>query len=100
MFAVTGASGHLGRLVLDALIAEVPASQVVALARDPAKLSDCSKAGVVVRLFNYNEEEMLRPALAGVERLLFISGSEHGQREIQHRHVVEAARNAGVGFIA
>jgi hypothetical protein len=50
MFAVTGASGHLGRLVLGALIAEVPASQVVALARDPAKLSDCLKAGVVVRL--------------------------------------------------
>ena len=70
MLAVPGASDHLGRLVLDALVAEVPASQVVALARDPAKLSDCSKAGVVVRLFNYHEEETLRPALAGVERLL------------------------------
>lgn len=100
MFAVTGASGELGRLVLDALVKKVPTAQIVALARDPAKLSSYSDAGVTVRRFDYNDEESLQPALAGVERLLFISGSEHGQREVQHRRVVKAARDAGVGFIA
>jgi len=98
MFAVTGASGHFGRLVLDALIAEVPASQVVALARDPAKVSDCSKAGVVVRLLNYNEEETLRPALAGVERLLFISGSEHGSSHVDGRHRLSLGDNGNGRF--
>ena len=100
MFAVTGASGQLGRLVLDALMAEVEPSRIVALVRDPAKLSDYAKAGVTVRRFDYNEEESLRPALAGVERLLLVSGNEHGKREAQHRRVIDAARDAGVRFIA
>ena len=68
------------------------------LARDPAKLSDCSKAGVVVRLFNYNEEETLRPALAGVERLLFISGSEHGSSHVDGRHRLSLGDNGNGRF--
>lgn len=100
MFAVTGASGQLGRLVLADLLETVEPSQIVALVRDPAKLADLADRGVVVRRFDYNEAASLAPALAGVDRLLLISGNELGQREAQHRAVFDAARASGVGFIA
>ena len=100
MYAVTGASGQLGRLVVENLITRIEPSRIVALVRDPAKLSDLADRGVVVRAFDYNAPETLTPALEGVERLLLISSSEVGQRELQHRAVINAAKAAGVGFIA
>src|SRR3546814_5274761 len=95
MYAVTGATGQLGRLVLEALLVSVAPDQIVALVRDPAKLADLAQRGVVVRAFDYARAETLTPALAGVERLLLISSSEVGQREAQHRAVIEAAKAAG-----
>lgn len=100
MYAVTGASGQLGRLVIADLLTRVDASQVVALVRDPAKVADLAAQGVVVRMFDYGHADTLAPALAGVDRLLLISSSEVGQREAQHRAVIDAAKAAGVGFIA
>ncbi len=100
MYAITGASGHLGRLALNALLETVAPAQVVALARDPAKLADLAARGVQVRRFDYEAPETLAPALAGVERLLLISSSEVGKRAPQHRAVIDAAKAAGVGFIA
>src|SRR3546814_6037724 len=89
MYAVTGATGQLGRLVLEALLVSVAPDQIVALVRDPAKLADLAQRGVVVRAFDYARAETLTPALAGVERLLLISSSEVGQREAQHRRSEE-----------
>lgn len=100
MFAVTGASGQLGRLVLEALIEKIDAKRIVALARDPAKLADMTEVGVVVRRFDYNDTISLASALGGVDRLLVISGNELGRREAQHRDVIDAAKAAGVGFVA
>lgn len=100
MYAVTGASGQLGRLVIDDLLGRVPADQIVALVRDPAKLADLASRGVVVRAFDYDAPDTLEPALAGVERLLLISSNEVGRREAQHRAVIDAAKTAGVGYIA
>lgn len=100
MYAVTGASGQLGRLVLADLLGRVEPGQIVALVRDPAKLSDLAALGVSVRAFDYAQPETLAPALAGVERLLLISSSEVGQREAQHRAVIDAAKTASVGFLA
>lgn len=99
MYAVTGASGQLGRLILDALLATVEPGKVVALARDPAKLADLVARGVIVRAFDYAKPETLTPALDGVERLLLISSNEVGERETQHRAVIDAAKTAGVGFL-
>lgn len=97
MYAVTGASGQLGRLVLDTLLGE--GATVAALARDPAKLADLGDRSVSVRRFDYDAPDP--SALDGVERLLLISSSEHGSvREAQHRAVIDAAKAAGVGFIA
>lgn len=100
MYAVTGASGQLGQLVLHALIAKVDPGTIVALVRDPAKLAAFAAQGVVVRRFDYDAPETLAPALEGVDRLLLISGNEIGKRVPQHQAVIEAAKAAGVGFIA
>ncbi len=100
MFGVTGASGQLGRLVLDTLLEAIDARQIVALVRDPAKMSDYANRGVVVRRFDYGDPASLASALDGVDRLLLISGNELGQRVAQHRAVIEAAKAAGIGFLA
>lgn len=100
MYAVTGATGHLGRLVLDALLNKVSPNEIVALARDPSKSVPGTDRGVQVRAFDYNKPETLAAALTGVDRLLLISSSEVGQRDAQHRAVIDAAKAAGVKFIA
>jgi NAD(P)H dehydrogenase (quinone) len=99
--AVTGATGHLGRLVIDSLIArDVPAASIVAVVRDPEKAQDLAASGIQVRKADYADPESLRAAFAGVSKLLLISGSEVGQRLPQHRNAIDAAAAAGVGFVA
>ena len=100
MIAVTAASGKLGALVLEGLLKVVPASEVVAIARSPEKLAGLQERGVKVRRGDYSEFTTLGPSLAGVKRLLLISGMGLGQRIVQHRAVIEAAEAAGVELIA
>jgi NAD(P)H dehydrogenase (quinone) len=98
---VTGATGHLGRLAVEALVERgVPAADVVATGRRTETLTDLAERGVVVRTADYDDEASLEEALAGADRLLLVSGSEVGQRVRQHGNAVAAARAAGVGFIA
>lgn len=99
-YAVTGASGQLGKLVLDALLAKVNPSDVVALVRDPAKLANYSAQGVDVRHADYDQPDTLLAALKGVDRLLLISGNALGERPRQHQAVIDAAKAAGVGYMA
>ena len=94
--AITGATGQLGRLVITSLRGKLPASDIVALARTPAKAADL---GVTVRAADYARPETLEPALAGIDTLLLISSSEVGQRAAQHANVIAAARKAGVQHI-
>jgi len=100
MIAITGATGQLGQLVIAALLKSVPASQIVAVVRNPAKADALAQQGIVVRQGDYGDEAALTRALDGVEKLLLISSSEVGQRAVQHRNVINAAKAAGVGFIA
>lgn len=100
MIAISGASGHLGRLVIADLLKTVAAEQLVAIVRDPAKIADLAQKGVQVRRAEYGDAAALQAALTGVEKLLLISSSEVGQRAPQHRNVIEAAKAAGVTFIA
>jgi len=93
---VTGATGQLGRLVIERLKTKVPAASIVALARSAGKGADL---GVSVRGADYAKPETLGPALAGVDTLLLISSNEIGQRAPQHKNVIAAARQAGVGWI-
>ena len=97
---VTGANGHLGRLVVGHLLDRVPAARVVVTARDAGSVADLAARGVEVRAADYDDPASLDAALAGIDRLLLISANEVGKRAPQHRNVIDAARRAGVRFIA
>ena len=94
--AVTGATGHLGTFVVEELKKRVSNENIVALVRTPGKASALE---VEVRAFDYNQPETMTAALAGVDRLVLISGNEIGQRARQHFNVIEAAGKAGVEWI-
>ena len=101
MIGVTGATGHLGRLVVEELLERgVAPGRIAALVRSPEKAEDLAGRGVQVRRADYAQPETLAAALEGVDRLLLVSSSEVGQRAAQHRNVVEAAREAGVELLA
>ncbi|HDR2278531.1 TPA: SDR family oxidoreductase [Enterobacter ludwigii] len=100
MIAITGATGQLGQLVIEQLLNTVPANQIVAIVRNPAKAEALSQQGITVRQGDYADESTMTSALKGVEKLLLISSSEVGQRATQHQNVINAAKAAGVKFIA
>ena len=100
MIAITGASGHLGRLVIKALLETVPAGELVAAVRSPEKAADLAALGIEVRHADYDSPESLSTAFAGVEKLLLISSSEVGRRTPQHKAVIEAASQNGVKLLA
>lgn len=100
MIVVTGASGHLGRLVIEGLLKKVPANQIVAAVRTPAKAADLSALGVVVREADYFRPETLTTAFAGATKVLLISSNELGKRLEQHTAVIEASKTAGVQLLA
>ena len=86
--AITGATGHLGQLVIEKLKQKVDASEIVALVRTPAKAAGL---GVATREADYTRQDTLDVALKGVDTLLLISGNEIGQRAVQHENVIRAA---------
>ena len=98
--AVTGATGQLGRLVLEELLASQEPAALVAVVRDGGKAEELRARGAQVRVADYSDPAALAAALAGVDKLLLVSGSEVGSRVAQHANVVNAAKAAGVGFIA
>jgi len=93
---VTGATGQLGRLVVEGLKIRGLSANVVALVRSPQKAADL---GVEVREFDYNNPTQLVEALRGIEKLILISGSELGKRATQHANVIDAAKKAGVKWV-
>lgn len=100
---VTGASGKLGQLVLDALLARgVSASDIIATTREPAKLSAYAAKGIEVRAADFNDADLTRKAFAGADRLALISTDaldDKGTRQKQQATAVAAARAAGVRHI-
>lgn len=94
---VTGAGGHLGHLVVDALLARgVAGSDIVAGARTPAKVADLAARGVRTAHLDYDDPATITAALQGVDRVLLISGSDPGKRFAGHKNVIDAAVAAGV----
>lgn len=99
-FLVTGASGQLGRLVIDGLLETVPASQIGVLVRSEKAAAEFAARGLHVHNGDYGRPDSLKAAFTGVDRALLISSSEIGQRTAQHRNAIEAARQAGVRLLA
>jgi NAD(P)H dehydrogenase (quinone) len=99
MYALTGASGQLGRLVVQHLLTLVPADQIIATTRNPQNLADLTAKGIVVRHTDFTDPATLPTAFAGASRLLIISTDTVGQRVEQHRAAIEAASTVGVSHI-
>lgn len=94
---VTGATGQLGRLIVQHLIADgVAPGEIVATGRRVERLADLSAQGVRVVESDYARPETLVEAFTGAGTLMLVSGSEVGQRTPQHRNAIEAAKAAGV----
>lgn len=100
---VTGASGKLGQLVLEALLARgVNAADIIATTRDPSKLADYAARGIEVRAADFNDPELTRKAFADADRLALISTDaldDKGTRQAQQAAAVTAAKQAGVNHI-
>jgi NAD(P)H dehydrogenase (quinone) len=87
--AITGATGQLGRIVVNNLKGKTDSKNIVALARSRDKAADL---GVEVREADYNKPASLDTALQGIDTLILISGSEVGKRIEQHKNVIDAAK--------
>lgn len=97
---VTGATGQLGRLVVEDLLDRgVPADQIVAGGRQVEKLADLAERGVVVKRIDFDDPATLKDAFAGADRVLLVSGNEFGKRAGQHQAAIDAAAEAGVGHL-
>ena len=97
---VTGATGNFGRYALKVLQDLVPEDNLYGLARTEEKGAKLKEAGIKVRIGDYTDSVSLQRAFKGIDRLLFVSSTTDGDRQAQHRDVVEAAKAAGVSYIA
>jgi NAD(P)H dehydrogenase (quinone) len=96
---VTGATGGLGKAVVETLLATVPPASLTALARDPAKAADLQAQGVAIVPGDYTNYASLVAAFAGVDKLYFVATNSMTDRIAQHENVVKAAAAAKVGHV-
>lgn len=98
--AVTGATGHLGRLIVESLITRgVPAGEIVATGRATERIADLAERGVVVKRADYLDAASLDAAFAGVGTLVLVSSGDFADRAGQHAAAIDAAKRAGVGRV-
>lgn len=98
---VTGASGHLGRRIVELLL-ETHQGKIIATTRTPDKLADFTQRGVIVRQADFDQPDSLASAFEGAERLLLVSTDKvdvPGQRITQHQNAIKAAQQAGVKHV-
>ena len=96
---ITGATGNLGGLVIDALLSKIEANQIAGLVRDTNKAEVLQAKGIDIREGNYDDESSLEKAFSGVEKIYFISGNDLDKRVAQHKNIVAAAEKAGVKHV-
>ncbi|MGQ4328480.1 SDR family oxidoreductase [Streptomyces hayashii] len=98
---VTGATGHLGRHVVEQLLEKVPADRITAVVRDEAKAADLAARGVKLAVADSNAPETFDSVFAAGDKVLLISGNEFDKgRPAQHQVVIDAAKAAGVALLA
>ncbi|MER5751480.1 SDR family oxidoreductase [Streptomyces sp. NPDC002088] len=98
---VTGATGHLGRHVVEQLLEKVPAEQITAVVRDEAKGAAFAARGVKLAVADYNTPETFDGLFAAGDKVLLISGNEFDKGRVQqHQVVIDAAKAAGVALLA
>ncbi|UUU31571.1 SDR family oxidoreductase [Streptomyces sp. CA-210063] len=98
---VTGATGNLGKFVVEGLLEKVPAEQITAVVRSEEKGAGFAARGVKIAVADYNSPETFDSLFAAGDKVLLISGSEIGSDRVgQHRVVIDAAKAAGVALLA
>jgi len=98
---VTGATGSLGRFVIEGLLEKVPADQITAVVRDTEKAAGFAARGVKIAVADYNEPETFEGVISAGDKVLLISGSEvQHDRVVQHKVVLGAAKAAGAALLA
>jgi NAD(P)H dehydrogenase (quinone) len=98
--AVTGSTGHLGRLIVLSLLDRgVAPGDIVAIGRSAERLADLGETGVAVAVADYTDPASLDAALAGVDTLVLVSSNDFNDRVGQHRSAIDAAGRAGVGHV-
>lgn len=98
---VTGATGHLGKFVIEGLLEKVPADQITAVVRSEEKAAGFAARGVRIAVADYDAPETFDGLFSAGDKVLLISGSEVGKdRVAQHKVVLEAAKAAGVALLA
>ncbi|WP_405843049.1 SDR family oxidoreductase [Streptomyces sp. NBC_01518] len=98
---VTGATGHLGRHVVEQLLEKVPADQITAVVRTPEKAADFAERGVKIVVADYNTPGTFDTVFAAGDKVLLISGNEFDKGRVeQHKVVIGAAKAAGVALLA
>ena len=98
-YLVTGATGGFGGYALNFLKESVATADIYALVRSEEKGAALKEAGLNIRIGDYADKDSMKQALEGINRLLFVSGAP-GNRQEEHANVVEAAKEAGVTYIA
>ncbi|MFJ6003088.1 SDR family oxidoreductase [Arthrobacter sp. NPDC092385] len=97
---ITGATGHLGRQVIEQLLARgVDPSTIVAGGRNEDALAQLAGKGIRTARVDYSDPSTLDDAFVGAEKVLLISGNEMGKRSVQHKAVIDAARKAGASLV-
>lgn len=99
MLLVTGATGQLGKGIVQFLEQKNKLSEVAVLVRDAAKANDLKEKGVTIRIGDYHQPELLEEALKGIDTVVLISSNDFNDRIGQHKNVVDAAKNNGVKHI-
>ncbi|MEV0557484.1 SDR family oxidoreductase [Streptomyces sp. NPDC050597] len=98
---VTGATGHLGRFVIEGLLEKVPADQITAVVRSEEKAADFAARGVKLAVADYNAPETFDGLFSAGDKVLLISGNEFDKGRVgQHKVVLDAAKAAGVALLA
>lgn len=101
-YFLTGVTGRLGSSILSALLEKVPAADITVGVRNLDKSAHFENLGVSVRHADYTQLDTLSSALEGIDKLMLVSGAPGGEvsRTVQHRNVIDAAKQANVSFIA
>ncbi|GAA0990415.1 SDR family oxidoreductase [Subtercola frigoramans] len=94
---VTGATGHLGRLIVESLLARgVAPGDIIAAGRNAERLDALQQLGVRTAVIDFSDPSSLAAAFEGADTLVLVSGSEVGQRVTQHSNAIDAAKAPGV----
>lgn len=99
MLLVTGATGQLGKGIVQFLEQKNKLSEVAVLVRDAAKANDLKEKGVTIRIGDYHQPELLNEALKGIDTVVLISSNDFNDRIGQHKNVIDAATKNGVKHI-